>query len=107
MTKLNLENVQSWIGKELISKINTTRIQNGEIKRQRKLGTTELLWIFLQVALYSATINLHEIIKLAIADLNIGHKWSVSVPAFCKARIFFSPTPFVYDLGTSCQKDET
>ncbi len=105
MKQPNLENLQEWIGKDVISKINTKRIENGGIKRRRKLGTNEMLWIFLQVALYSATINLHEIIKLAIADLNLECKWSVSVPAFCKARMLFSPPAFVCDLGTSCQKD--
>ena len=107
MTKLDLENVQSWIGNDLISKIKTARIQDGEVKRQRKLGTTEILWMFLQVALYSATMNLHEIIKLAIAEITSGHKWSVSVSAFCKARIAFSPTAFVWNLGASCPKNET
>ncbi len=107
MTKLDLQSVQRWIGNDLIVKIKTARIQNGEIQRQRKLGTTELLWMFLQVALYSTTMNLHEIIKWAIADLNSEHKWSVSVAAFCKARIIFSPTAFVCHLGAPCQKNET
>ncbi len=76
---------------ELVNKINKTRIKSGEVVRQRKLGTTEILWLFLNVALYSATINLHEIIKLAIADLNLNQQWTVSVPAFCQARMRFSP----------------
>ncbi len=107
MKQFDLENIKNWIGKEAISKINTKRIENGEIKRQRKLDTTELLWLFLNVALYSATMSLHEIIKLAITDLNLDYKWTVSVPAFCKARMRFSPPPLVCDMGTTCQNDAT
>ena len=91
MNKLKLDNIQKWIGAELVNKINKTRIKSGEVVRQRKLGTTEILWLFLNVALYSATINLHEIIKLAIADLNLNQQWTVSVSAFCQARMRFSP----------------
>ena len=89
MNKLKLDNIQKWIGTELVDKINKARMKSGEVVRQRKLGTTEILWLFLNVGLYSATVNLHEIIKLAIADLN--QQWTVSTPAFCQARMRFSP----------------
>lgn len=91
MNKLNLDNIHRWIGTELVNKINKARIKNGEIVRQRKLGTTEILWLSLNVALYSASTSLHEIIKVGIAELNLNQQWTVSVPAFCKARMRFSP----------------
>ena len=43
MHKLKLDNIQKWIGAELVNKINKTRIKRGEVVRQRKLGTTEIL----------------------------------------------------------------
>jgi len=104
MNKLKLDNIQQWIGTELIEKINIRRKKSGEIARKRKLGTTEVFWLFLNVALYSATINLHGIIKLAIADLNLNQKWTVSVPAFCQARMRFSPQAPLCNMGTSRQK---
>jgi len=82
MSKLNLDNIHKWIGEEVINEIDKSRRKKGEIIRQRKLGTVETIWLFLNVALYSATMSLHEIIKLAITDLNLDYKWTVSVPAF-------------------------
>ena len=83
-----------------MKEIDQKRRKNGEIKRKRKLGTIELIWLFLNVAIYSRSISLHEIIALAAADLD--QDWKVSVPAFCKARMHFFPPAFVSSLGASC-----
>ena len=102
MKKLEFDYIQKWIGEKLITEIDQKRKENGEVKRKRKLGTIELIWLFLNVALYSASMSLHEIIALAAADLD--QDWKVSVPAFCKARMRFSPQAFLSYLGVSCSK---
>jgi len=89
MKQLKFDCIQKWIGEKLIAEIDQKRKGNGEVKRKRKLGTKELIWLFLNVALYSTSRSLQEIIALAAADLD--QDWKVSVPAFCKARIRFSP----------------
>ena len=102
MSPLNLDTFNKWIGDDLIATIHNQRIEHGEIKRKRKLGTSELLWVFLTIALYSSTKSLHEIIKLALTDLN--KNWRISVWGFCKARLRFSPQTSVSDLGAACPK---
>ena len=51
MSPLNLDTFNEWIGDDLIATIHNQRIENGEIKRKRKLGTSEQLWISL-ISLY-------------------------------------------------------
>ena len=48
MKKLKFDCIQKWIGETLITEIDQKRKENGEVKRKRKLGTTELMWLFIQ-----------------------------------------------------------
>jgi len=77
------------IGADLVELVDTRRRDSGEIERQRKLGTVEMLWLMLAVALNTGRGGLHEILRLAAADP--GLNWRVTVGGFCKARKRFSP----------------
>jgi hypothetical protein len=84
-----LPGLVQWVDRELLAWIERKRRHSGEVKRTRKLGTTELLWLMLAVALDTGSNGLHEILRLATADLAVS--WAVSTAAFCKARKRFSP----------------
>jgi hypothetical protein len=88
-----LSGLVDWIDSELVARIDDRRRENGEIKRSRKLGTTEMLWLMLAVALNTGRTGLHEILRLATAER--GMQWSVSVAGFCKARLFFLSGSFI------------
>ena len=103
MKWLSLTGIIDWIDADLLAWIDTKRKQSGEVKRERKLGTVELLWLMLAVSLDTGKNGLHEILRLATADLGIN--WHVSAAGFCKARKRFSPPAFALpswsaDLGT-------
>ena len=97
MISLNLKYLRSWIGEETLEKLCLKRKKSGEIKRERKLGTVETLLLSLGVAINSERDSLHDIIRHFVTDLGI--KWSVSVPGFCKARVRFSPQEFLLRLS--------
>jgi len=92
MKWLSLTGIVDWIEADLLTWIDSKRKQSGELKRERKLGTVELLWLMLAVALDTGRNGLHEILRLATADLGIN--WHVSTAGFCKARKRFSPPAF-------------
>ena len=98
MIKLDLSYLIKWIGDELIDKLCEKRKELGEIKRERKLGTIEILLLCLGVSIHSERPGLHDILRTVTGDLGI--KWTVSVPAFCKARFRFSPGVFPLRLPT-------
>ncbi len=87
--KPDLNLLAQWLDPEIIEELNRKRRVARECCRNRKLGTLETLWLMLAVSLNTARSSLHEILRLATGELDI--KWSVSVPAFCKARARFSP----------------
>lgn len=87
MNSPNIEALMVWVDGELIEKTDRKRKAKGEILRDRKLGTREMLWLMLSVALNTANQSLHEILRLTISQTEAS--WDVSVPAFCKARNFF------------------
>lgn len=89
MMKPDLNLLAQWLDPEIIEELNRKRRVARECCRNRKLGTLETLWLMLAVSLNTARSSLHEILRLATGELDI--KWSVSVPAFCKARARFSP----------------
>ena len=93
MPKLELPNIAQWIDVALISSLEQRRQKNKEWRRRRKLGTLQTLWLMLAVSLDAQRSSLHEILALAVAQLDI--QWSVSVAAFCKARSHFSPRRLV------------
>ena len=86
MKKPSLDGLAEWIGADLLEKIDAKRRRAGEIKRTRKLGTAELIWLMLAVSLNTGRKSLHEILRLTTAER--GMQWNVSVAAFCKARFF-------------------
>jgi hypothetical protein len=89
MIKPDLNLLARWLDPEIVEELDRKRRVKKECCRNRKLGTLETLWLMLAVSLDTARSSLHEILRLATGDLDI--KWSVSVPAFCKARARFSP----------------
>jgi len=89
MMKPDLRLLAKWLDPEVVEALDKRRHLKKEWCRNRKLGTLETLWLMLAVSLDTARSSLHEILRLAIGQLNIG--WSISVPAFCKARSRFSP----------------
>jgi len=92
MKWLPLPGLVDWIGEDLLARIDSKRRHSGELKRRRKLGTVELLWLMLAVALDTGKNGLHDILRLATAELDIDRE--VSIGGFCKARKrFFPPAP--------------
>ncbi len=94
--ELDLSYLKKVLGDGICEKIDKIRKKNGEIKRERTLNTMEIVLLSLGVALYSGKGGLHDILRKIIADTGIN--WSVSVPAFCKARLRFSPAVFLFAL---------
>jgi len=89
MIKPDLTLLAQWLDPNTVEELDTKRRTKKECSRNRKLGTLGTLWLMLAVSLDTARSSLHEILPLAIGELHI--EWSVSVPAFCKARSRFSP----------------
>jgi len=89
MTKPDLRMFAQWLDPILVAMLESRRRANNEWRRRRKLATLETLWLMLAVSLDTKRDSLHEILRLATAELGI--QWSVSVAAFCKARARFSP----------------
>ena len=89
MVKPDLNLLAKWLDTDIVEVLDRKRRLGKELRRNRKLGTLGTLWLMLAVSLDTARSSLHEILRLATGGLNIG--WSVSVPAFCKARLRFSP----------------
>jgi hypothetical protein len=89
MTEPDLQLFAKWLDAGIVKELDRKRRMRKECCRNRKLGTLGTLWLMLAVSLNTARSSLHEILRLATGDLNI--EWSVSVPAFCKARSRFSP----------------
>ena len=90
MKKPDLSMLAQWIEPSLLVTLDDRRYSKNEWHRRRKLSTLETLWLMLAVSLDTQRSNLFEILHLATGQLNIS--WSISVPAFCKARSRFSPT---------------
>ena len=89
MIRPDLHLIAKWLDPAVVEALDNRRHLQREWRRNRKLGTLETLWLMLAVSLDTARSSLHEILRLATGELKI--KWSVSVPAFCKARSRFSP----------------
>jgi hypothetical protein len=105
MTKPDLGLIAKWLDPVTIETLDKKRRQRKEWRRYRKLGTLETLWLMLAVSLDAGRSSLHEILRLATGELHI--RWSVSVPAFCKARARFSPRCTVlvaWPIGVAAKK---
>lgn len=89
MIKPDLRVLSLWLDPILMAMLEDRRRLKNEWRRRRKLATLETLWLMLAVSLDTHRAGLHEILRLATAQLGI--QWSVSVAAFCKARARFSP----------------
>jgi hypothetical protein len=89
MIKPDLSLLAKWLDPAIVETLDKRRHLKKELRRYRKLGTLETLWLMLAVSLDTARSSLHEILRMATGELDI--KWSVSVPAFCRARSRFSP----------------
>ncbi len=87
MKRPMLSGLVDWIDRGLVVRIDDRRRKDGEVRRSRKLGTTEMLWLMLSVALNTGRSSLHEILRLTAAEM--GMQWTISVAGFCKARLFF------------------
>lgn len=89
MQQPDLRMLAQWIDPILVAMLENRRRLNNEWRRHRKLATLETLWLMLAVSLDTNRFSLYEILRLATAELGI--QWTISVPAFCKARARFSP----------------
>ncbi len=89
MPKPDLRTLAHWLDPALVAELETRRRLKKEWHRRRKLATLETLWLMLAVSLDTHRSSLFEILRLTTGQLGI--QWSVSVPAFCKARARFSP----------------
>jgi len=89
MNQPDLCSLAAWVGEDLLAWVGNERRNRGDVQRRRCLGTTEMLWLMLAVALDTGRTGLHEILRLATARLSLP--WRVSTAAFCKARGHFSP----------------
>ena len=89
MPRPDLRMLAQWLDPILVTMLENRRRLKNEWHRHRKLATLETLWLMLAVSLDTQRFSLYEILRLATAELGI--QWSVSVPAFCKARARFSP----------------
>ena len=85
----DLQMLAHWLDPALVAAVETRRREKKEWHRCRKLATLQTLWLMLAVSLDTQRSSLHEILRLATGQLGI--QFSVSVPAFCKARARFSP----------------
>ncbi len=85
----DLQMLAHWLDPALVKALETRRRKKNEWHRRRKLATLQTLWLMLAVSLDTQRSSLHEILRLATGQLGIH--FSVSVPAFCKARARFSP----------------
>ena len=85
----DLQMLAHWLDPALVATVETRRRKKKEWHRRRKLATLQTLWLMLAVSLDTQRSSLHEILRLATGQLGI--QFSVSVPAFCKARARFSP----------------
>ena len=85
----DLQMLAHWLDPALVATLETRRRLKKEWHRRRKLATLQTLWLMLAVSLDTQRSSLHEILRLATGQLGI--QFSVSVPAFCKARARFSP----------------
>ena len=85
----DLQMLAHWLEPALVSTLDARRRKKKEWQRRRKLATLQTLWLMLAVSLDTQRTSLHEILRLATGQLGIH--FSVSVPAFCKARARFSP----------------
>ena len=85
----DLQMLAHWLDPALVATLETRRRKKKEWLRRRKLATLQTLWLMLAVSLDTQRDSLHEILRLATGQLGI--QFSVSVPAFCKARARFSP----------------
>ena len=102
MNTPDLTSLRHWIGNDILEHIDRLRRKHGDIKRQRKLGTIEMIWLMIAVAVHSAEHSLTDIIETATKELKIP--WSVSVSGFCKARARFSPPCPVHALRPPCRQ---
>lgn len=89
MPKPELQQLAHWLDPTLVALIEERRLLKKEWRRRRKLRTLETLWLMLAVSLDTQRSSLYEILRLATGQLAIG--WTISVAAFCKARVHFSP----------------
>lgn len=105
MSRPDLGGLLQWLGPDLLGELDRRRRRRQEYHRQRKLATAETLWLMLAVSLETARHSLHEILELALFDLDLA--WSVSVPAFCQARRRFSPPESALAAGPAGRRTES
>ncbi len=89
MPQPELRMFAQWLDPVLVTILENRRRLKNEWRRHRKLATLETLWLMLAVSLDTHRFSIYEILRLATAELGI--QWTISVPAFCKARARFSP----------------
>ncbi len=88
--KLEFSHLREWLGTRLTDRVDDYRRKNGDLQRERKLGTIELVFLFIGLSLHCRVKSLHELLRTIGEELDID----VTVQAFSKARKRFSPQAF-------------
>jgi hypothetical protein len=78
-----------WIGSGTIGEIDAARKRSAEIKRKRKVGTAEMIFLFLSLAFNTEKKSLGAILRQCAFDS--GGDWSLTPAGFSKSRARFSP----------------
>lgn len=86
---MKMEKMIEWIGAGIIGQISSARKKSGEVKRDRKAGTAEMIFLFLSLALNTDKKSLREILRQCAFDSGGG--WSLTPAGFSKSRARFSP----------------
>ena len=85
--KHEFSHLKQWIGARLIDRVDDYRRRNGDIQRNRKLGTVDLIFLFIGLSLNCRMRSLHELLRTMSEELELD----ITVQAFSKARKRFSP----------------
>lgn len=96
--KLEFSHLREWLGTRLINRVDDYRRKNGDLQRERKLGTIDLVFLFIGLSLHCRVKSLHELLRTIGEELDID----VTVQAFSKARKRFSPQAFAVYPQQAC-----
>ena len=86
---MKMEKMIEWIGAEAVRQIDCARRRSGEVCRKRKVGTAEMIFLFLSLAFNTDKKSLREVLRQCAFDSGGG--WSLTPAGFSKSRACFSP----------------
>jgi hypothetical protein len=99
---MKMDRMIEWIGAGTIDEISAARKKSGEIRRERKLGTAEMIFLFLSLAFNTERKSIREILRQCSFDSGGG--WSLTPAGFSKGRARFSPRASAQAVRNPCRK---